>query len=283
MVETSGGSRHSLDLTVIIPFRDQSAMTMECVRTFDRFGPLVRELLLVSNSSSKEHLERVRAGTADMPAVTIVEYNEPFNYQKLCNWSAERASAGMILFLNNDTELVPESVGLLERMFAKASEPDVGITGCLLLYGDRRTIQHAGVFLVPRGHADHLYVGRRVKDARAAKDGRFPYDIGQSRPLTAVTGAASMIERKKFEKIGGFDERFIMCGGDVDLCIRLNGAGFQTWYVDGGHIIHKESQSRRFKPIPYSDFYFSYLSYSHGYDPALGDPFLPEITKADTQ
>ena len=82
-----------------------------------------------------------------------------------------------------------------------------------------------------------------------------------------------------YKKIEQYDERFIIGGGDVDLCIRLNKMGYQTWYVSGGYILHKESQSRRQISIPYSDFYWSYLSYITGYDVEVGDPFLPEITK----
>ena len=98
-------------------------------------------------------------------------------------------------------------------------------------------------------------------------------------PMTAVTGAAQLVRKSSFEKIGGFDEKFIICGGDVDLCIRMNESGLQTWFVGGGYMLHKESISRKFIPIPAEDFYNSYISYIKGYDPEIGDPFLPEITK----
>ncbi len=165
-------------------------------------------------------------------------------------------------------------------MLQKAAEPDVGMAGCLLLYGDKRTIQHAGVFLKPGLQGDHLYAGKLYKNALSSVGTEeFPYDIRESRPLTAVTGAVQIIERKKFDAVTGFDERFIICGGDVDLCIRLNKKGYQSWYVAGGYIIHKESQSRSYKPVPYIDFFHSYNSYIQGFDVKVGDPFLPKITE----
>jgi GT2 family glycosyltransferase len=184
------------------------------------------------------------------------------------------------MFLNNDTELRLASVGLIERMYDKSLQTKVGMVGCLLLFGGEKTIQHAGVFLMPGGQADHLYVTKKYKKALAgAGTAEFPYDISRDRKLTAVTGAVQLVERKKFNAVEGFDERFIICGGDVDLCLRLNQAGYQTWYVGGGYILHKESQSRKFTPIPYNDFYYSYLSYSKGMDMNCGDPFLPKITE----
>jgi GT2 family glycosyltransferase len=129
--------------------------------------------------------------------------------------------------------------------------------------------------------ADHMYITKNYKKAlREAGSIEFPYDISRDMPMSAVTGAIQIIERTKFNKVSGLDENFIICGGDVDLCLRLNRAGYQAWFVGGGYIIHKESQSRRFIPIPYIDFYYSYLSYIRSFDVNIGDPFLPKITKA---
>lgn len=272
--------KQSLDISVIVPFRDKAKMTLDCVRSIGTYGPSVREIILVSNNSSEDELTAVEQGTIDIPGLKVLVYDHPFNYQKINNWAVKRSVGETILFLNNDTELRPASVGLLEKMYAKAHQADVGIVGCLLLFGGEKTIQHAGVYLMPGGQADHLYV---TKNYRKARDNpgtsEFPYDVSKDRPLSAVTGAVNMIQREKFDAVDGFDERFIICGGDVDLCLRLNKQGYQSWYVGSGYILHKESQSRKFTPIPYNDFYWSYLSYSAGFDQSVGDPFLPKITE----
>lgn len=273
-------SKQTLDVSVIIPFKNKSKMTLVAVNSLLRHGPVVKEILLVSNNSSSDELEAVKEGVKDINA-RVLEYNHPFNYQKINNWAVAQAKGSFILFLNNDTELFKESEGLLEKMYDKASQPDVGITGCLLLYGDKSVIQHAGVFLLPRGMADHLYVGKKLSKALryGGKTPEYPYRVDEDRPVTAVTGAVNIVEKRKFLEVGGFDEKFIIGGGDVDLCIRLNKTGYQTWFVSGGWIMHKESQSRAHVPLSYNDFYQSYLSYIKGYDPEVGDPYLPLITK----
>ena len=270
----------NLDLSVIIPFKDKAAMTLDCVRSLQEFGPSLKEILLVSNNSSAHELQEVQRGVEGIKEAKVLVYDHPFNYQKINNWAAKQATGKVLFFFNNDTELKPQSTELMQRMYSKAMEPDVGMVGCLLLFGDGHTIQHGGVFLLPKGQADHMYAGRRFSQVTAPSRNTqlFPYDITKDMPMTAVTGAAQMVEAKKFWGIHGFDERFIICGGDVDLCIRLNHAGNQTWFVGGGYIIHKESQSRAFKPIPYNDFYWSYLSYMQGFDINTGDPFLPLLT-----
>lgn len=255
-------------------------MTAQAVISFVEHGPGVTEFLLISNNSSQTELQELKKLLADVSNAKIVEYNQPFNYQKLNNWAVTQSTGSCILFLNNDTEFTVNSEGLIEKMHKQATRPTLGMVGCLLLYGDGKTIQHAGVFLRPGILGDHVYVGKSYKKAvQEANSKEFPYDVNASRPMTAVTGAVQLIERKKFDSVGGFDERFIICGGDVDLCIRLNKKGYQTWYQGGGYIIHKESQSRAYKPVPYVDFYHSYGSYMNGYDLSKGDPFLPKITE----
>ncbi len=273
----------TLDLSVIIPFKNKSKMTLDCVESIFDFGPNVQEIVLISNNSHLSELRAIQSyAEKKSKTVRVLEYNHPFNYQKMNNWAVKQTKSKFILFLNNDTELEANSRGLLEKMYDAAHDPSIGITGCLLLYGDKKTIQHAGVFLLPRGMADHLYVGKKLSIVTRNEDSKeYPYNVKESRPLTAVTGAVNIIERRKFDEAEGFNENFIIGGGDVDLCIRLNKMGYQTWYIADGvkHIIHKESQSRSHKAIPYDDFYFSYLSYMNGYDMSVGDPFLAKITK----
>lgn len=269
-----------MDISVIVPFKDKAKMTSQAILTFAKYGPEVKEFLLVSNNSSHDEIKLLKQLIKPVTNAKVLIYNQPFNYQKICNWGVEHSSGKFILFLNNDTELKPQSEGLIERMYEKAKHSDVGMVGCLLLYGDERTIQHAGVFLRPGLQGDHMYVGRPLKIA-IMKSGspEYPYDVRESRKMTAVTGAVQIVERTKFDAVKGFDDRFIICGGDVDLCIRLNKSGYQTWFEGGGYIVHKESQSRSYKPVPFIDFYYSYKSYIEAYDLERGDPFLPKITQ----
>lgn len=255
-------------------------MTSVCVKTLSKYGPPVKEILLISNNSSSGELTKLKNYLQGYDNVKIIEHNVPFNYQKINNWAVKQSCGEQILLLNNDTEFTKMATGLLEKMYQKAKEPKVGIVGCLLLYGNKKIIQHGGVYLRPGLLGDHLYVGKSYKKALSQSGSReFPYSLDEARPLSAVTGALQLVERKKFDSVGGFDEKFIICGGDVDLCLRMNKAGYQTWYHPGGYVVHKESQSRAYKPIPYSDFYYSYESYMQGFDLKLGDPYLPKITR----
>jgi hypothetical protein len=89
-----------------------------------------------------------------------------------------------------------------------------------------------------------------------------------------------MIQRSKFEAVGGFDETFVVAGNDVDLCLRLTAAGHRSLCVPHAVVVHDESRSRGGHIDP-GDFVRSEQSY--GDYRTVGDPFYnPSLTLKDT-
>lgn len=266
-----------LDVSVIVPFKDLSEMTITCVKSLSYLSKHVKEILLVSNNSSDDELDAVKTYAEKNPLVNVLVYNRPFNFQEINNWAAAQATGKFLFFLNNDVELLKDYPQLLEKMLNKASQGYVGAVGSVLLYEDKKTVQHAGVYLVPNGTADHLYIGRELRSvSRGIKDKSLPYDCMNDLPVSAVTAAAVVVETKKFTEANGFDERFIICGGDVDLCLRLQHLGYQSVVLGAhnGYMLHKESKSRSTIGIPYNDFVESYRSYITAFNINTGDPYL---------
>lgn len=266
-----------LDLSVIIPFKDHSDLTIECLKSLELYPNKVKEVLLVSNNSSVSELNKVKRIAKEYNNTKLLEYNHPFNFQKINNWAAKKATTKVYLFLNNDIELLKESKEVLNEMYRNALLPDIGAVGCILLYDDRKTIQHAGVYLVPGGTADHLYIGKKLSTVLHKIDTQeYFYDIKQNIEVSAVTAAAVMVTKDNFNAVGGFNEDFIICGGDVDLCLRLNSIGKKTIMIgsEHGYMVHKESRSRSSINIPYIDFVESYKSYTNYFNLNKGDPHL---------
>jgi GT2 family glycosyltransferase len=56
-------------------------------------------------------------------------------------------------------------------------------------------------------------------------------------------GAAMMIRRDVFGRVGGFDERFFLYWEDADLCRRMREAGFSTRYVPSARVHHAGAAS----------------------------------------
>jgi Glycosyltransferase like family 2 len=255
-------TRQPAEMTVIIPFKDLPDMTLTCVRSLLRYvptswGPL--QIILVNNGSSMGALATVIAGVGGQADISIVNYDRPFNFQKMNNWAVELyATSPLVFLLNNDVEFVPPSTRLLGSMLSAAQRPDVGAVGALLLYGDGRTIQHAGVRLVPGAYADHPLAGSTLASIVDPRTSEMTLTSG---PVIAVTAAAMMVRRECFDAVGGFDERFQIGGGDVDLCLRLKAAGFTNWLATDGYLLHHESISRAAIRLDETDFIQSYRTY----------------------
>ena len=80
------------------------------------------------------------------------------------------------------------------------------------------------------------------------------------------------IRRETFDRVGGFDERFILCGSDVAIGLDTTQLGLRNVCSPFGGVRHLESATRG-SAIPTEDFFASYWRYN----PWLfgnGDPYF---------
>src|SRR5690606_31181373 len=67
--------------------------------------------------------------------------------------------------------------------------------------------------------------------------------ISNIRNCSAVTAACSMVSKRKFDRVGGFEEDLIVTYNDVDLCLKLLDAGYYNVYTPYAELYHHESMS----------------------------------------
>jgi GT2 family glycosyltransferase len=198
-----------------------------------RFARL--DLVIVDSGSTDTRALNLLQSAANDPRVTLLRAPWPFNFSALNNLGAEKARGDVLVFLNNDMEIIePE---WLRELAERAIDPHVGAVGCKLLYPDGR-IQHAGVVLGIGEGTGHFDAGLR--------DGE-PGWLGRNLVLheaSAVTGACLAVERAKFAAAGGFDTHLPVEYNDIDLCLRLEELGFAALWTPFARLIHFESASR---------------------------------------
>jgi GT2 family glycosyltransferase len=254
---------------VVICFRDRPKLLARClVSLLARTEYDNLRLALVDNGSSEPETAELVGSLARRPGVRVLRDPSPFNFAALNNLAASSSTADAIVFLNNDTEVV--SPDWIETLLEEAMRPEIGAVAPLLLYPDQ-TVQHAGAALGMHGYAGHPFAGLRP-DA----DTPFGRPDGGTRNWLAVTAACMMVERSKFDVVGGFDQTFVVAGNDVDLCLRLTAAGHRSVCVPDALLVHDESRSRGTHIDP-GDFVTSERSY--GDFRIVGDPFYnPNLT-----
>jgi GT2 family glycosyltransferase len=255
-------------ISIIIPFRDKVELLKKCVDSIiEKTTYKEYELLLISNRSVEEKTFHYIDSVSENGRIKILYFDEEFNFSKLNNYAVRESRGEHFLFLNNDTEVI--SGDWVSCLLEHSQREEIGTVGCKLLYPDGR-IQHAGVVIGMTGFAGHVFAG--------LPENYYNY-FGFTdfvRNVMAVTGACMMVKSGLFEKAGGFNESFTICGSDVDFCLRIHEMGYRNIYVPHAVLYHHESASRD-SFIPPDDFELSLKSYKRfldGRDPYY-NPNLP--------
>ena len=223
-------------VSIIIPNKDEKASLKLCLdsikkkTTYDNY-----EILIVENNSTSTEIFEYYKELEKEERIRVITWDGPFNYSAINNFGVKHARGELLLFLNNDVEVL--SGGWMEELVANTQRPEVGITGVKLLYPDG-TIQHAGTVIGMGGIAGHMLVG--LKGDRAGYLNKAVTQMNYS----AVTAACMMMKRSIFEALGGFEEQLAVAFNDVDLCLRTVAAGSLVVYNPYVELRHYESKSR---------------------------------------
>ena len=230
-------------IDIIIPTKDRVDLLQACVNSLYKKTVLPADvhfrIIIADNGSVQENTISYFNSLKEKETI-IVDCCGPFNYSSINNKAASAGNGDIILFLNNDIEII-ESEWLV-AMLEQAQQPEVGAVGAKLLYPDG-TIQHAGVLIGINGIAghSHQFFPEYTDDHLA---GGHIDSLLSIRECMAVTAACLMVRRSVFEEIGGFDENFVVGFGDTDLCLRMYVKGYKIIWTPYARLIHHESASR---------------------------------------
>ncbi|MFT4060235.1 MAG: glycosyltransferase [Legionella sp.] len=223
-------------ISIIIPTKNNLPILRRCICSIEEKTKYKNyELIIIDNGSIETNNFAYLNELNQKEYISIIRHDALFNFSELNNLGVKASKGEIILFLNDDTEVIGND--WLERMAAYASLPHVGAVGAKLLYPNTKQTQHAGVLNLSTGpvHAFLHYVPDHP--------GYFMRNSLEYNWI-AVTGACLMIEKKKFLEIGEFDEEFPIAYNDVDLCFRCIDAGYYNVVCQATTLYHHESISR---------------------------------------
>jgi len=220
-------------ITIVIPTKDHLDDLRTCIDSILASYYEDLEVLVIDNESTDPPTLAYLA-SLESP-VRVVHYREPFNFATMVNYGVRQATGDLVVLLNNDTRVI--SPDWLNEMAALAERPAIGAVGAKLLYPDN-SVQHNGVCLGIAGSAGHY---------GWSKDHRDPGDHGRGVLLSntaAVTGAALMVERRKYCEVKGLNPELAISFNDVELCLALGRAGYRSVVTPNAMLFHFESKSR---------------------------------------
>jgi GT2 family glycosyltransferase len=223
-------------VSIIIPNRDNTRELSGCVEsilarsTYKNF-----EIIIMENGSIERQTFDLYSKLDNEENINIYTWNKPFNYSQINNDSVDLAKGEIVLFLNNDTEVI--SCDWIENMVQHAVCETVGCVGAKLYY-ENNTIQHAGIVIGLCGIAGHPFKGF----PRRSHGHKGRLNVIQN--VSAVTGACLMMRKSVFREVGGFDEGYPLAFNDVDLCMKVRKRGYLIIYTPYAELYHCESKTR---------------------------------------
>ncbi len=225
-------------ISILIPNHDLAGELRRCVdsilkkSTYSNF-----EILILENNSREPETFRLYEQLQSRDSrVRVLEYHHsPFNYAEINNFGAQQASGQILLFLNNDTEVI--SPDWMERMLEYAQRPDVGAVGAKLYYS-QNLIQHVGVILGLLGAGAHHFVNypRNYEG--------YHYNTLLPQDFSMVTAACLMTRREVFAQVDGLDPAYRLAFNDFDLCLKIRERGYLIVWTPYTELYHHESLTR---------------------------------------
>lgn len=224
-------------ISIIIPTRDQSEVLRRCLDSIFRLSTYQNyEVIVVDNDSHQAETHQYFSELSKNLRFRRMPFEGAFNFAAINNFAAAQAKGELLVFLNNDTEVITPN--WLEELAVFATQPEIGAVGARLLYPND-TLQHAGVVVGLLGIADHVLKGLPAEEAG-------PLGLAKTiKNVSALTAACLMTRRDLFLEVGGFDEKNLAVAfNDVDFCLKLRERGLRLVWTPYAELYHYESLSR---------------------------------------
>jgi len=205
-------------ISIIIPSNNSHQALKRCIDSIEAKSAYHNvEIVVVDHGSTEsaalEYIDSLR----EKARIRVLSYDKSFNRAAIYNLGAQAARGELLIFLSDGVEVITPD--WLERLGGYAQLPHIGAVGGKLLYPGGRVVQQAGIVNLSAGPA-YAFGG-----LGADEHGYFARAVLEYNWL-AVSGSCLMVERSKFDGVGGFDENFPVSCYDVELCFRLVEAGY---------------------------------------------------------
>jgi len=208
-------------LSIIIVHHDAPEYLMACLRSVEKAGAgLSLETIVVDNAS-----RNVDSLVKEHPGVAWIRNQANVGLGSAINKGASQSRGEILIFLNPDAELLPDSLRKLHDYFSERAAERLGPVGGKLLFSDGKAQPSCGPFPCLLGMLWRYLLPptQRKYYLRLPERGACPVDW--------VTGAFLAVRRSVFDELGGFDRNFFLYYEDVDLCIRARYKGYPARFL----------------------------------------------------
>lgn len=229
-----------LDLSIIIVSWNTCDLLAQCLESVSHdiraLCPLRVETLVVDNASTDGSAQMVRE---QFPWVQLIENQTNVGFAPANNQAIRRSRGRYVLLLNPDTDVKPGALVALVRFLD--GHLGAGAAGARLLNPDS-TLQ-ISCYPAPTLSREFWYLFHLDVLLPYATYRMASWDLETPRAVDVLQGACLIIRREVLDQVGLLDENYFIYSEEVDLCYRMEQAGWRLYWVPQAQVVHYGGQS----------------------------------------
>ncbi len=213
------------------------------------------EIILVDNASSDGSVADIEE---KFNYVKVIANKDNIGFGKANNQGLQIASGKYIALLNPDTIVREDTFSKLIKFMNE--NPNAGMTTCKVLNPDgtlqlacRRSFPGPWVSFTKIAGLSKLFPKSKI----FSKYNLTYLDENKINEVDAISGSFMFFTSEVYQKVGGFDPQFFMYGEDLDLCYRVQLAGYKVYYVPETEIIHYKGESTKRSSIDEGKIFYN--------------------------
>lgn len=224
----------SVRMSVVVVTYHSRAVLPACLDSLAA-GPQRHEVIVVDNHSEDGTVEWLRARR---PEVRVIENPDNRGFARAVNQGLEQATGETMLLLNPDCRVNEEGV---ERLLETLGDGrSVAAVAPMLCDDAGLPARSCGRFpTLWTLFCEHLGLASRFPSSPAFAGYKYG-GVGLERLADVgwASGAALLVSRAAYQRVGALDGGFFMYMEEVDWCLRARQAGLSIRYVPGARFVH---------------------------------------------
>ncbi len=187
-----------------------------CASSYSNF-----EIVIADNGSTDDSMTFLKANYSK---IQLIRFKDNLGFAKGYNEALRQIESDYYIILNSDVEVgsswLEPMVDLLEK--------DKTIAACqpkILSYNNKNRFEYAGAAGGWLDKYGYPFAKGRVFDITEEDHGQYD----EAEPIFWASGAALFIRSKVFHQMNGFDEYFFAHQEEIDLCWRIQLAGYKIY------------------------------------------------------
>lgn len=199
------------------------------------------EIWVVDNASSDDSARMVRE---KFPQVHLIENPENLGFARANNQAIQKCAGNYVLLLNPDTLVKSGALQALLDFLEKT--PQAGAAGARILNPDG-SLQ---VSSWPRPslsrelwrlfHLDSVLPYAEYPPAK--------WEANQAQDVDLLLGACFLLRKDVLDEVEFLDEDYFIYSEEIDLCFRIQRAGWRLFWVPQAEVVHFGGQSTQQAP-----------------------------------